>query len=380
MIRIFQSTLPVWGATAEALPEVQKQLISIHAPRVGSDRMSLWLASHIWISIHAPRVGSDRHETKAQNPVHLISIHAPRVGSDQRERDSTLFLAISIHAPRVGSDSGFCWFSHLRGYFNPRSPCGERRRRLPLLSGSRTFQSTLPVWGATRRKPILQGRRDYFNPRSPCGERLSIRSVTGQVRIFQSTLPVWGATRSLGPSPGRQWHFNPRSPCGERPRHRRQRLYCKRISIHAPRVGSDDQPGQPLCNQCISIHAPRVGSDALRGRWRLRWRNFNPRSPCGERPAAAVPAHFRHHNFNPRSPCGERPAQPGPSPPGCHFNPRSPCGERLRRSCRWRETMHFNPRSPCGERPPASDFLLGLCGFQSTLPVWGATHLHHGFI
>ena len=238
MIRIFQSTLPVWGATAEALPEVQKQLISIHAPRVGSDRMSLWLASHIWISIHAPRVGSDRHETKAQNPAHLISIHAPRVGSDQRERDSTLFLAISIHAPRVGSDSGFCWFSHLRGYFNPRSPCGERRRRLPLLSGSRTFQSTLPVWGATRRKPILQGRRDYFNPRSPCGERLSIRSVTGQVRIFQSTLPVWGATPSsvlscaepefqstlpvwgATPAPAAapllQKNFNPRSPCGER--------------------------------------------------------------------------------------------------------------------------------------------------------------------
>ena len=43
--------------------------------------------------------------------------------------------------------------------------------------------------------------------------------------------------------------------------------------------------------------------------------------------------------------------------PGCNFNPRSPCGERLIR---------------CAS--PSRSFL----GFQSTLPVWGATLLLGG--
>ena len=33
--------------------------ISIHAPRVGSDRQLFWSKIVIGISIHAPRVGSD---------------------------------------------------------------------------------------------------------------------------------------------------------------------------------------------------------------------------------------------------------------------------------------------------------------------------------
>ena len=33
----FQSTLPVWGATAHPFTPVNRRGISIHAPRVGSD-------------------------------------------------------------------------------------------------------------------------------------------------------------------------------------------------------------------------------------------------------------------------------------------------------------------------------------------------------
>ena len=33
----------------------------------------------------------------------------------------------------------------------------------------------------------------------------------------------------------------------------------------------------------------------------------------------------------------------------------------------------FNPRSPCGERPAPSPRFILVFGFQSTLPVWGAT-------
>ena len=57
-------------------------------------------------------------------------------------------------------------------------------------------------------------------------------------------------------------HFNPRSPCGERHVYNQIMELLNKISIHAPRVGSDVvQFGEYIKNR-ISIHAPRVGSDA----------------------------------------------------------------------------------------------------------------------
>ena len=145
---------------------------------------------------------------------------------------------ISIHAPRVGSDLSDKQLGHLPQDFNPRSPCGERppRRRYGVFS--RPFQSTLPVWGATTEHFILERFPDDFNPRSPCGERLGVVVSSAASMIFQSTLPVWGATRG-----------------------------CK--CDHAAAR--------------ISIHAPRVGSDRIRPMPGWRASNFNPRSPCGER-------------------------------------------------------------------------------------------------
>ena len=55
----FQSTLPVWGATSRFTPFASGMLISIHAPRVGSDAARRYLFGYHRISIHAPRVGSD---------------------------------------------------------------------------------------------------------------------------------------------------------------------------------------------------------------------------------------------------------------------------------------------------------------------------------
>ena len=104
MAASFQSTLPVWGATLGCSDHERRQMISIHAPRVGSDKRASGIRRH------------------------------PR---------------ISIHAPRVGSDFGSRLQNALIVDFNPRSPCGERRRLLSKRASQRRFQSTLPVWGAT---------------------------------------------------------------------------------------------------------------------------------------------------------------------------------------------------------------------------------------
>ena len=56
------------------------------------------------------------------------------------------------------------------------------------------------------------------------------------------------------------------------------------ISIHAPRMGSDVRAPAYSTSLPISIHAPRMGSDYQQGIPRMFSRNFNPRSPHGERP------------------------------------------------------------------------------------------------
>ena len=173
------------------------------------------------------------------------------------------------------------------------------------------------------------------------------------------------------------------------------------ISIHAPRTGSDRSDASPIDSSIISIYAPRTGSDPPISRGRSHHggfqstlpargatdatpsltapcKNFNPRSPHGERrrksfcrcrsrlisihaPRTGSDAWFRglrlprSQDFNPRSPHGERHVPPPRVAPISaisihaprtgsdvfiltlclcikHFNPRSPHGERLARS------------------------------------------------
>ena len=56
---VFQSTLPVKGATQDGSIYDEYNPISIHAPREGSDYPKLKSDANYKISIHAPREGSD---------------------------------------------------------------------------------------------------------------------------------------------------------------------------------------------------------------------------------------------------------------------------------------------------------------------------------
>ena len=168
-----------------------------------------------------------------------ISIHAPRVGSDKGYTSVLARILISIHAPRVGSDSETAGGCAGSPDFNPRSPCGERLFRRFLLK---------------------REARD-FNPRSPCGERPEINlhhEDTIKISIHAPRVGSDGCWRSASRP---RSDFNPRSPCGER------------LPIFVLFY--------PL--SIISIHAPRVGSDALPLFLLSACSHFNPRSPCGER-------------------------------------------------------------------------------------------------
>ena len=276
---IFQSTLPVWGATrkledARAMAEFQSTL-----PVWGATlRLAVVLVDD-GISIHAPRVGSDQFRLAYVYQCYLISIHAPRVGSDG-EMVTELGAEVNFN-PRspcgerrlaVQARPGVSW------NFNPRSPCGERPVDSGLIDRNPCISIHAPRVGSDPAQ-IAEGLvlRD-FNPRSPCGERPLGCCTIAAIVQFQSTLPVWGATKAA-----------------------EQAEIKQTISIHAPRVGSDLSFIQVLRHLNISIHAPRVGSDS-RLLLRLRRRkNFNPRSPCGERLLSFIQV-LRHLNISIHAP------------------------------------------------------------------------------
>ena len=78
---LFQSTLPVWGAT---------------------------------------------YVRPAPLPISSFQSTLPVWGATKKEKTVQDVFDISIHAPRVGSDRNGYWWSYWRLDFNPRSPCGER--------------------------------------------------------------------------------------------------------------------------------------------------------------------------------------------------------------------------------------------------------------
>ncbi len=170
-------------------------------------------------------------------------------------------INISIHAPRAGSDNILCIYDGADSDFNPRPPCGERRRKLGGSSQQIEFQSTPPVRGATDGVPNWLDCVAISIHAPRAGSDCPSISAEPSTATFQSTPPVRGATFLV-------------RRCG--------RLHS--ISIHAPRAGSDlrrltlikagasFQSTPPVrgatvhrVGQCraqtISIHAPRAGSD-----------------------------------------------------------------------------------------------------------------------
>ena len=123
--------------------------------------------------------------------------------------------------------------------------------------------------------------------------------------------------------------------------------------------------------------------------------NFNPRSPCGERPPASKP-NLVVLDFNPRSPCGERLSNNRLYPCRRRFQSTLPMRGATRYLSPFYVNQHisihaphagsdkgihyrcqcdynFNPRSPCGERRGQRQRKIRKPEFQSTLPMRGAT-------
>ena len=193
---IFQSTLPVRGATFSYPDLNQLGHISIHAPRAGSDPDDASNAApDAPISIHAPRAGSDWHGSHSESRCILFQSTLPVRGATRPHDLDDAEMVISIHAPRAGSDVCAGRLSGLRRHFNPRSPCGERLFIVFPYHLMPSFQSTLPVRGATCQPPRHPRGASRFQSTLPVRGATVLQTREETVRIiFQSTLPVRGAT------------------------------------------------------------------------------------------------------------------------------------------------------------------------------------------
>jgi len=172
-----------------------------------------------------------------------------------------LCLQISIHAPRAGSDDRRADFRQTLADFNPRSPCGERRADGRAEIHGTDISIHAPRAGSDRREARSRTSQANFNPRSPCGERrcadrepcalarISIHAPragsdasrqysSSSSRAFQSTLPVRGATRDVMKY-AVFIPFQSTLPVRGATRPARSLVSRSRISIHAPRAGSD---------------------------------------------------------------------------------------------------------------------------------------------
>ena len=216
--------------------------------------------------------------------------------------------------------------------FNPRSPHGERRRKHANSARASNFNPRSPHGERRKHGLPLDIHAKYFNPRSPHGERpdaiigndeaiqfqstLPARGATAYAQKgtstleFQSTLPARGATAGHTSTGGPGKHFNPRSPHGERPVLVLVLVRKKLFQSTLPARGATENPRLHKRLPRISIHAPRTGSDRASPRRKPQQQNFNPRSPHGERRSGCSGGACRRKNFNPRSPHGERPRPP----------------------------------------------------------------------
>ena len=184
--------------------------------------------------------------------------------------------------------------------FYPRSPCGERRRRVHRLP---PYQGGISIHAlrveSDQYLPHWQGRQaENFYPRSPCGERLYTVLCTFTMLC----------------------NFYPRSPCGERPQSPFGKGTCENFYPRSPcgeRLG--DRFDVVAIAQFLSTLSVWRATTSSASTAALSRRDFYPRSPCGERPSSSWTRPTRWQHFYPRSPCGERRHPGGSGSAGARF-------------------------------------------------------------
>ena len=236
----FQSTHPSRGATrAIWIPHSWRKYFNPRAPCGARQRQHDALLRQPLISIHAPRAGRD-WSSGDKGCRHGISIHAPRAGRDILIEVDGKTVVISIHAPHAGRDRK-SYPCRMGGstYFNPRAPCGARRRNCNSMGQVHKISIHAPHAGrdcqAAHREPYCTN----FNPRAPCGARLDVLFLHALTRCDFNPRAPCGARRFRYVTVAFVWSFQSTRPMRGATFYILPTMRARDISIHAPRAGRD---------------------------------------------------------------------------------------------------------------------------------------------
>ena len=131
-----------------------------------------------------------------------------------------------------------------------------------------------------------QGASDSISihaPHAGCDRVCARYLVMPQISIHA---PHAGCDTPQSPARSKAPHFNPRTPCRVRPGQGSRSASPRQFQSTHPMRGATTRRPSSRLPRAISIHAPHAGCDkSLRHRGNLLL-YFNPRTPCGVRPAA----------------------------------------------------------------------------------------------
>ena len=145
------------------------------------------------------------------------------------------------------------------------------------------------------------------------------------------------------------------------------------ISIRAPLAGSDDTEAITMFEKRISIRAPLAGSDRVGALCARSSRNFNPRSPCGER-LDALEAVGRGIRISIRAPLAGSDRRDDGMERHHGISIRAPlAGSDVIPEIYWNVYSSISIRAPLAGSDADKRPVFKLELFQSALPLRGAT-------
>ena len=233
--------------------------ISIHAPLAGRDfkMRPVWGAGGI--SIHAPLAGRDVYSCMMRLTLSHFNPRAPCGARRYQLKGAITMINFNPRAP-CGARRVISQSSSARDKFQSTRPLRGATADLPHVTVGQQNSIHAPLAGRDARRGLAARRPGHFNPRAPCGARRRCAGGILQYKAFQSTRPLRGATLGRYQLAHRR-DFNPRAPCGARPYFPREHLPPAAISIHAPLAGRDNSTVTRWLDRAISIHAPLAGRD-----------------------------------------------------------------------------------------------------------------------
>ena len=191
---------------------------------------------------------------------HGVSIHALLAECDSIYDDHAKRFLVSIHALLAECDRCTLLYRPPSPSFNPRTPCGVRRRGSRGSRGFRGFQSTHSLRSATHIPPGSDSSGGCFNPRTPCG----VRQAEANCHREGHGVSIHAL---LAECDSKVLFESPEPP----------------VSIHALLAECDSSVCQAGEQEPVSIHALLAECDPYYSPHAGTSGRFNPRTPCGVR-------------------------------------------------------------------------------------------------